>query len=125
MTNTRARLRKYASGLFPASYMGLVTVAHFIPACKNRVRRGEKERQREAGGRDKAGIRYRVNGEGERERETLEDERRRRGASARRTRCVADLVLQSSDPNTFRLTLFGLFRLGRRRASNCPCKFQF
>lgn len=47
MTNTRARFRKYASGLFPASYMGLVTVAHFIPACKNRVRRGEKERDSE------------------------------------------------------------------------------
>lgn len=48
MTNTRARFRKYASGLFPASYMGLVTVAHFIPACKNRVERGEKERERDS-----------------------------------------------------------------------------
>lgn len=45
--------------------------------------------------------------------EEPEDRRRRKCIRTRRTRCVADSVLQSSASLT------------RRRASNCPCKFQF
>lgn len=79
----------------------------------------EKERKREE---DKAGIRYRVNGEEERTSRTNGEDEERVMSNSMRGRFGSPIF----GPEHFQAhPLRGLFRLGRRRASNCPCKFQF